>query len=258
MSKPKRNYFSAVGKKTLSAITGIMLTIFLIGHLAGNLLIMRGKGEAFNFYANALNSIPFLLFIEFLLMLVFLYHGYMGLKLYMENKKARPEGYAHGKWTGSDRSRKSWGSTTMHLTGLVMLFLTIAHVLHFKFGKFYPLPANEPQKVTLATGQHTDPHVDAGDYNYKLDNAGAYLAGTHSRDITRLEVEEFKKPVIVVIYIFFILLVGLHLNHGIASSLQSMGASKLSKRMLIGGRIFTIILTGGFISIPLWIYFVRQ
>ena len=101
MSKPKRNYFSAVGKKTLSAVTGILLTLFLIGHLAGNLLLMRGKGEAFNFYSNTLNSIPFLLLIELLLACVFGYHAYMGLRVYLENKKARPEGYQHGKWTGS-------------------------------------------------------------------------------------------------------------------------------------------------------------
>jgi succinate dehydrogenase / fumarate reductase cytochrome b subunit len=256
MSKPKRNYFSAVGKKTLSAVTGIMLTIFLIGHLAGNLLIMRGKGEAFNLYANALNSLPFLLAVEFLLMLVFGYHAYMGLRVYLENKKASPDDYQYKKWTGSERSRKSWGSTTMHLSGLVVLFFVILHVLHFKFGKFYPLPENAPQKVTLATGAQTDTHVDAGDY--KMNAASTYLGGAHARDLTRLEVEEFKKPLIVALYVFCLLLVGLHLNHGISSSLQSVGASRLSKKMLIGGRIFTILLTGGFIASPLWIFFVRQ
>ena len=45
--------WSSVGRKLLTGITGIVLVIFLIGHLVGNLTIFAGR-DVFNSYAHFL------------------------------------------------------------------------------------------------------------------------------------------------------------------------------------------------------------
>jgi len=256
MSKRKRGFTSAVGKKFLSAITGLALTVFLIGHLAGNLLLLRGKGESFNAYANFLNSIPILWIIELGLVALFGYHAYMGLKVYAENRKARPTEYYRKEWTKSERSRKSWGSTTMHFSGAAMLLLVVLHVWHFKFGHHYALPPSQAgttalQKGAVASEENAGEDVQPGFVK-------SFFGGAGPRDLAQLVNDEFHKPYIVGLYVFFVLLTGLHLNHGFSSAFQSIGAGGLGKKLRLGGRIFTFLLTGGFLLIPIYVMFFRD
>ena len=76
MNKPRRGITSAVGKKVVMAVTGLALCLYLVAHLAGNLLLLLGRGQVFNTYAGFLNSIPFLLLIELGLLAIFLIHAY--------------------------------------------------------------------------------------------------------------------------------------------------------------------------------------
>src|SRR3712207_3787752 len=133
MPKRKRVFTSTVGKKILSALTGLLLCGFLVGHLGGNLLILWSR-EAFNAYSHHLITFPLLIPIELGLLALFLAHAYMGARVYMENKKARPVEYHSRQWTRSERSRKSVGSTTMMVTGIIVIVFLIYHIWHFKFG----------------------------------------------------------------------------------------------------------------------------
>jgi len=56
-------FSSTVGTKILIAITGLSLFLFLVGHLAGNLLLFAGP-EAFNGYSHTLISNPFIYLVE--------------------------------------------------------------------------------------------------------------------------------------------------------------------------------------------------
>ena len=69
----------------------------------------------------------------------------------------------------------------------------------------------------------------------------------------------FRMPVWVVFYVVCVLLVGLHLRHGISSAFQSLGASHpvYTKRIVAWGTVLAIIIGVGFAVIPLWVYFAR-
>ena len=82
---------SQVGRKIMTGITGIGLMLFLIGHLAGNLTLF-GESEAFNVYTHTLESLGSLLYvIESGLAFFFLYHAILGISIWRQRKKARPE-----------------------------------------------------------------------------------------------------------------------------------------------------------------------
>src|SRR5262245_62520383 len=85
---------SSIGKKQVVAMSGLLLIVYVIGHLAGNLFIYGGP-EAFNGYAKKLAGLrPALNFVEFGLLLIFVIHLYVTALLVLENLRARPTRYA--------------------------------------------------------------------------------------------------------------------------------------------------------------------
>ena len=82
---------TSIGKKVAMALTGLGLIGFLIGHLAGNLtLYADDTGEAFNGYAETLESNPALPIIEIGLLLFFIAHISLGLKVSLEKPRGAP------------------------------------------------------------------------------------------------------------------------------------------------------------------------
>ncbi len=124
-----RTLQSSIGKKALMALTGAMLGLFILVHLAGNTTIFWGK-DAFSAYATHLHSLGFLIpVLELLFLVVFLIHVGVAILLFIENSLARPSRYAVSKSAGG----RSWGSRTMAYSGaIILLFLTI-HLLNFHF-----------------------------------------------------------------------------------------------------------------------------
>src|SRR6266404_9935771 len=92
---------SSLGKKYIMAVTGFVLLLFVVGHLAGNLQIFLGP-ETINRYGHFLQSNPELIWPArlFLLLMVGL-HIWAAVKLSVENKAARPVGYAQYRPVGS-------------------------------------------------------------------------------------------------------------------------------------------------------------
>ena len=83
---------SSLGRKWLMAITGLVLVLFVIGHMLGNLLIFLGP-EAINAYAYKLHSPdPIMTLIRLSLLLAVGVHIWMAVLLTLENKKAKPAG----------------------------------------------------------------------------------------------------------------------------------------------------------------------
>ena len=92
---------SSVGKKYIMAVTGCVLFLFVIGHLAGNLQIFLGP-EAINRYGHFLQSNPELIWPARLALLLMVgLHIWSATKLSLENKAARPVGYAVYQPVGS-------------------------------------------------------------------------------------------------------------------------------------------------------------
>ena len=88
----RRLFSSSVGTKLLIGLTGLLLFLYLILHLAGNALIFAGP-EIFNAYSHTLISNPLIVPIEIGLLIVFIIHVYKAVTNYIENRAARPIGY---------------------------------------------------------------------------------------------------------------------------------------------------------------------
>lgn len=212
---------SQVGRKVMTGITGIGLMLFLIGHLVGNLTIF-GTSEAFNIYAKTLHDLgPLLYVIEAGLAFFFLYHTILGVSIWWNRRKARPEGYKKYKSKGG-ASHQSLASKSMIYTGSIILIFLVLHIIHFKFGAEYTTMIN----------------------------------GEEARDLRKLIIDEFQKTWIVVGYVGVLGLVILHLSHGFWSAFTSlsMKSKEASKKVQLGAYAFAIVIMLLFIFIPLYIY----
>ncbi len=120
---------SSVGKKLLMAVTGLFFCFFLVVHLIGNLFLYIGK-DAFNAYAEHLHSLGSVLNVAEIMMLVFAaIHIFTGVRLFLQNRTARPVRYQVNKTGGGS----SIGSKSMPYTGFAILIFVILHLLKFHF-----------------------------------------------------------------------------------------------------------------------------
>jgi succinate dehydrogenase / fumarate reductase cytochrome b subunit len=205
--------------KILIGVTGLALVLYLIVHIAGNLMVFGGP-SLFNKYAYTLEGNPLIPVIEIGLLLIFLVHVYKTVTMFLSNQQARPTRYMMKK-RADYTSRKSFASSTMIFTGLWLLIFIIIHVKAFRYGTEYP----------WAEG---------------------------GRDLYRLEIENFANPLIVVFYVLSMLVVGSHLWHGASSAFQSLGLDnpRWTPRIRATGKVLAVVITGGFITIAIWSYLV--
>ncbi|MBI5883582.1 MAG: succinate dehydrogenase cytochrome b subunit [Elusimicrobia bacterium] len=120
---------SSIGRKMMVAALGLLLCGFLGGHLAGNLLLFVGPG-AFNAYAHHLETFPLLLPVELGLASIILLHAAVTVYLWFTALGARPVGYA----VSVSKGGRTWGSSTMIYTAVLILVFIAVHVLTFKYG----------------------------------------------------------------------------------------------------------------------------
>jgi len=124
---------TAIGKKALMAVTGIVLFLFTVGHMAGNLQVFKGA-EAINHYAELLRiSMPFLWFVRIVLLVAVLVHAVAGIQLWLDRQKARPVGYQDFRPVVS-----SSASRTMIWSGLLILGFVVFHLLDLTVGVIHP------------------------------------------------------------------------------------------------------------------------
>ena len=129
MSRCWQLYRSSVGKKSVMAITGLLLGSFLLVHALGNSSIFWGR-QAFIGYATHLHKLGVLIQVaEILLLSIFLVHVYTGFLLFLQNRQARGDHYALHHSAGG----RSWGSRTMIYTGGIILLFVVMHLLNFHF-----------------------------------------------------------------------------------------------------------------------------
>lgn len=124
---------TTVGQKMLLAGTGIVLFLFVIGHLAGNLQIYRGS-EALNAYAAFLHANPGPLWMA-RIVLAFCagVHMVYAVRLAWRNWRSRPVGYARRRYREADLAARS-----MVLTGPLIAAFVLYHLLHLTIGSAHP------------------------------------------------------------------------------------------------------------------------
>jgi len=113
------------------AVTGILLYGFLVAHLTGNLLLLLDDGgAAFTQYADFLTGHPLLVPAEIGLIVLFVVHLWLAITVSLDNRRARPVGYAVTRAVGG----RSWASRTMIWSGAGLLLFLVVHISTFKYG----------------------------------------------------------------------------------------------------------------------------
>jgi succinate dehydrogenase / fumarate reductase cytochrome b subunit len=129
MSWLTRTLGSSIGKKLIMSLSGLAFISFLAVHLIGNLTIFGGR-SAFNGYAEKLHGLgPLLTVLELGLLTLALLHIAIGLLLFVQNLRARPQRYAMDKRAGG----RTLSSTTMPYSGLLILAFVVFHLINFSF-----------------------------------------------------------------------------------------------------------------------------
>jgi succinate dehydrogenase / fumarate reductase cytochrome b subunit len=124
---------STNGKKAVMAVTGAILFLFVIGHLAGNLQVFEGPAKI-NAYGHFLRVIGEVLWaVRVILIVCVVLHIWVTVQLALLNRKARPVGYSKKKSVNS-----SYADRTMYWSGPIVLAFVIFHLLQFTAGYIHP------------------------------------------------------------------------------------------------------------------------
>ncbi len=219
--------WSTLGKKVLMAVTGIAMVGFLIGHLAGNFLLLTGDPDPYNAYSDFLIGLGWgLIVIELVLVAFFLVHVAAAVSVTRANRASRPGRYQRYRSAG-EPSKQNVASRTMIWTGVVLFVFTVLHLYTFKYG-----PGEAEGYVSVIDGEQV-------------------------RDLYRLVIEVFSNPWYVLWYVAAMAFMGFHLRHGFWSGFQSLGLHhpQYTRLIQVAGILLAIVLGVGFLLIPVWIYF---
>lgn len=210
-------FHSTIGKKYLMAITGLLLVLFVIGHMLGNLQIFLGP-ETINAYGAFLKGRPVLLWsARSGLLAAAAVHVWAAATLAARNRAARPTFYRVKRFAGA-----SYASRTMIWSGLIVLAFIVYHLLHFTVGVVDP--------ALLQLRDEAQRH-----------------------DIYRMVILGFSHPLVSGFYILSMALLCAHLRHGSSSLLQSLGFRAGWQRVW-ADRLASVLAWGVFVgnsSIPL-------
>jgi succinate dehydrogenase / fumarate reductase cytochrome b subunit len=213
-----RFYRSAVGKKWVMAVTGVILMGFIVAHLIGNLKFYLSK-EEINLYGEALRDMPghllprtFLLWtIRSVLIVAFALHLHSAYSLTVINKKARPQGYQSKR----DYVAADFASRTMRWTGIIVLLYLVFHLMDLTWG-----------------------------------NANAqFVRGDPYNNL----VYSLQRPVVAIAYGIANIALAFHLYHGAWSMFQSMGVNnpRINKLRRTFATAFAGLILVGNLSFPI-------
>jgi succinate dehydrogenase / fumarate reductase cytochrome b subunit len=187
MSWIARYFRSSIGAKHVMAVTGLLLLLFAIVHMVGHLQMFGGQ-DLYNTYAHFLQNLWEVKWpVRAGLLGLLLVHVATALWLVMRNRAARPERYAVFKPVTSTVSSRSMAWTGMALFGFLAF-----HILHFTVG------------------------MVQADHFHTLDPKERY-------DAYSMFVYGFQNIGIYAVYLVGMLGLAMHLGHGAASWLQSLG-----------------------------------
>lgn len=209
---------STVGRKVLMAVTGLFMVLFVVVHLLGNSSIFIGP-DGINAYAEKLHSLgPLVWIFRAFMLLLLCVHLYFGITLTLENSAANPKKYAVKKML-----KAGFAGETMIWTGLLLLAFIVYHLLQFTV------------RVT--------PDIVQG-----VDAKGRY-------DVFTMVVSSFRITSIAALYVAAMIVLFLHLSHGIQSFFQTMGWNneRTLPKFTALGTLVSVLFLLGYSAIPVLI-----
>ncbi|MGI5522188.1 succinate dehydrogenase cytochrome b subunit [Micromonospora sp. CA-259024] len=218
ITKTRSPIRSNVGLKAVMAVTGILLALFLILHMLGNLKVFTGE-TSFDHYAHWLRDIGkpllpgvwFLWILRTVLVVAVVAHIVAATVLAMRARAARPVKYAHRK-----KVNGSYAARTMRWGGVIILLFVIYHLLDLTTGTLNPV----------------------GDASKPYGNVVADFAP--------------ERWYVTLFYTLAIVAVGFHLRHGAFSAFRSLGQQtpRGERRARTAALIFAVLLCAGYLVVP--------
>ena len=218
---PKVAKTNSVAKKAIMAVSGILLVLFLIAHMIGNLHVYQGRA-AFNDYSHWLRTFGepalgyrwFLTILEIGLVVAVLAHMWAAIALWRQARAARPERYAMKKSIA-----QTYASRTMRWGGVIIILFVVYHLLDLTWGVANP-------------------------------------DGTDSTPYDRL-VASFSNPIPTIVYVIALITLGFHLRHGIWSATQTLGQSNKRREKSVNAFaiVFSVLLIAGYLIVPFSVVF---
>ena len=148
---------SSIVRKFIMALSGLFLIVFLITHLVINSLTLASSKDLFNEAAHFMASNPIIYAMQYVLALGFIIHIGMGIKLTIQNKRARSQEYVYNKMSkNTDLSSRSM----IVSGGLVIVFLALHLRDYFYQMKFVGLPEGTTD-YDLVVNLFTNPYYTA-------------------------------------------------------------------------------------------------
>ena len=209
---------SSIGKKAVMAVTGLIMVLFLLVHMLGNLKIFFGPHD-FDGYAAWLRTIGepvlhgawFLWIQRAVLLVALVLHVTCAVQLSRRDRAARPTRYAHGQ-----RAQATFATRTMRWGGVIIALFLVWHILDLTAGV-------------------TNPDFDKGSPYHNV-------------------VADFQVWWINIIYFVGVLAIGLHINHGFWSATRTLGLGRRPARdatVRVVGSTLAVAITLGFLSVPI-------
>jgi succinate dehydrogenase / fumarate reductase, cytochrome b subunit len=214
-------------RKNIMACTGLFLSVFLLVHLLGNLILLLPSSSAaplYNLYSHTLAGNLFIKCVSILLYLSIIFHTVYAVLITLKNKSSRGEvDYYFNKKS----ENSSWTSTNMGVLGFIILFFIVVHMANFW--------------VRLKLGFGDAVPLDAHGH----------------KDVYLLVSELFKNPLYVAFYSLVTIPLALHVKHGFSSAIKTLGVYKKSyiKKVDLVATVFSLAIFVGFVIIPVVVYF---
>lgn len=212
-----RFYRSAVGKKWVMGVTGVLLMGFVLVHLIGNLKLYISR-EEMNLYGEALRDLgghlvprtSVLWLFRLGLIAAFVLHIHAAVALTVMNRKARPVSYASKR----DYVVANYASRTMRWSGTIVALYLLFHLADLTWG-------------------NANPDFVRGDPYNNL-------------------VYSLQRPAVAALYVVANLALGIHLLHGAWSLFQSLGLNNPKYNHLRArfAQAFTAVIVLGNLSFP--------
>jgi succinate dehydrogenase / fumarate reductase cytochrome b subunit len=277
---------SSIAKKYWMALTGLFLCLFLAGHLAGNLqLLVPNNALNFNQYALFMTSNPAVKLLSYLTYISILFHAIDGIALTIQNKKARPIGYAK-----TNGSTSSFASRNMAVLGTIILVFIVTHMVNFwakmHFDKNLPLMTKtidvQGQKQNFYVGTQVGQFFPVEQVAKEGDKADQTMMPKQFviknrtelyysqadvktadlyKDLYKITIDFFKDAkyglYFTIGYVLAMIALAFHLWHGFQSAFQSLGvnSSKLTPVIKFFGRAFALVVPLLFAIIPIILHF---
>lgn len=213
-------------KKSIIALTGLFLCLFLIVHLSANFILVLPKDMArslYNAYSTILRESLLIKIVAYVLYLSIILHVLYALLITLKNWKAKPQGYAVNDF----KANSSWTSQNMGLLGVMILLFIVVHLAQFW------------ARIKLGLGEEVG--IDAEGYV----------------DVYSVTYSLFHNIYYVLFYTFLMLPLGLHLHHGLKSAFKTLGFYHKKGLRIVAkvSLIYASIIAVGFSIIPFIVFF---